>query len=515
MSIINPIIFRIHDVIHLLNAQQINIAISEFKCTKDLNSENYLKKCTSNNRSEKIETFLIFEESKLKEKNYLIEGFFTLDFSIENNIFIKYFCKYIGDNYVSYLSSRDLFKIIEDIINNFALFNTFTITLNCPKNEKLKKLCSNNGFFIISENDSSCFIKMSKTQNESKQENRIPYTKQWKSYDDQLNQLLARGLTLENYTREKALNKLEFIGYYRLSGYAYYFKEVNGDSFSKNTSFRDLVECYKFDRKMRLLVLDAIERLEIALRANIAHEITKESPFYIYDDNNFNILKDTNNTKRRDDLFIVRKTITEYLTRNKRIEPSIKHLLEKYSKPYPLWIEIQVFDFGTLWRLFNVLNSDKAKTIAKKFGVQEVATFNSWLQSIKILRNICAHHSRLFNRQFTQVPRLVSDKNKYPWLKYWEENEIIKKDRLFYHLCIIHHMLEACQASKTWNKRVTNLINEFPKIYSSKFISILDTIGCGKNWKEFEIIDKNAPDAPTLKKQDSDLGPLGKNISTT
>ena len=234
---------------------------------------------------------------------------------------------------------------------------------------------------------------MSKTQNESKQENRIPYTKQWKSYDDQLNQLLARGLTLENYTREKALNKLEFIGYYRLSGYAYYFKEVNGDSFSKNTSFRDLVECYKFDRKMRLLVLDAIERLEIALRANIAHEITKESPFYIYDDNNFNILKDTNNTKRRDDLLIVRKTITEYLTRNKRIEPSIKHLLEKYSKPYPLWIEIQVFDFGTLWRLFNVLNSDKAKTIAKKFGVQEVATFNSWLQSIKILRNICAHHS--------------------------------------------------------------------------------------------------------------------------
>ena len=123
MSIINPIIFRIHDVIHLPNAQQINIAISEFKCTKDLNSENYLKKCTSNNRSEKIETFLIFEESKLKEKNYLIEGFFTLDFSIENNIFIKYFCKYIGDNYVSYLSSRDLFKIIEDIINNFALFN--------------------------------------------------------------------------------------------------------------------------------------------------------------------------------------------------------------------------------------------------------------------------------------------------------------------------------------------------------------------------------------------------------
>ena len=58
MSIINPIIFRIHDVIHLPNAQQINIAISEFKCTKDLNSENHLKKYTSNNRSEKIETVM-------------------------------------------------------------------------------------------------------------------------------------------------------------------------------------------------------------------------------------------------------------------------------------------------------------------------------------------------------------------------------------------------------------------------------------------------------------------------
>lgn len=497
MSIANHIIFKINDVIHLLNEQQLKTVISEFKCKKNPELENFLNNCINNNIPEEVETYVIFDERKIKEKKYLIEGFFALDHSLKNIIHIQCFCKYIGDNYVSDLNSKKIFTIIEDTVNKFILLlDTFTITLSCPANDKLKTVCTKNGFSITSENDSSCFIEMSKALYNSnlKQENRVEYTKKWKSYEDQLNQLLDRGLTLENYTREKALNKLEFIGYYRLSGYAYYFKDKNSDNFFPNTSFNDLVECYKFDRKMRLLILDAIERLEIALRANIAYEITKESPFYIYNDNNFKLNKNKNKEKgisNRDNLYAIRATISKYLQRNKSIEPFIYHLLETYSPPYPLWIEIQVFDFGTLWKLFDILNSDKAKIIAENFGVTDLPTFNSWLQSINVLRNICAHHSRLFNRKFTQVPKLVKDKNQYPWLKYWGDEKEVKNDTLFYHLCIIHHMLEACQASKTWNTRVTSLICEFPKIKSSNFTSIQDIIGCGKNWNK---VKENAPE---------------------
>ncbi len=523
MSIANHIIFKINDVIHLLNEQQLKTVISEFKCKKNPELENFLDNCINNNIPEEVETYVIFDERKIKEKKYLIEGFFALNHSLKNIIHIQCFCKYIGDNYVSDLNSKKIFTIIEDTVNKFILLlDTFTITLSCPANDKLKTVCTKNGFSITSENDSFGLIEMSKTLCESslKQENRVKYTKEWKCYEDQLNQLLDRGLTLENYTREKALNKLEFIGYYRLSGYAYYFKDKNsenGDQFFLNTSFNDLMECYKFDRKMRLLILDAVERLEIALRANIAYELTKKSPFYIYDDNNFNITKDPKNrknVKRLEDLYKIREIIPTYLQRSKVSEQSIEHLLNKYVPPYPLWIEIQVFDFGTLWKLFNVLNSDKAKIIAQRFGVTEPGTFNSWLQSIKVLRNICAHHSRLLNRKFTQVPRLVKDKEQYPWLKYWtdEGKEEDKTYTLFYHICIIHHMLEACQASKTWNKRVRSLICEFPKIESSNFTSIQDMIGCGKNWEQLK---ENAPDAPILKNQNRDPGPLNLDNSTT
>src|SRR5574344_1647861 len=350
MSIANHIIFKINDVIHLLNEQQLKTVISEFKCKKNPELENFLDNCINNNIPEEVETYVIFDERKIKEKKYLIEGFFT--------------------------------------VNKFILLlDTFTITLSCPANDKLKTVCTKNGFSITSENDSFGLIEMSKTLCESslKQENRVKYTKEWKCYEDQLNQLLDRGLTLENYTREKALNKLEFIGYYRLSGYAYYFKDKNsenGDQIFLNTSFNDLMECYKFDRKMRLLILDAVERLEIALRANIAYELTKKSPFYIYDDNNFNITKDPKNrknVKRLEDLYKIREIIPTYLQRSKVSEQSIEHLLNKYVPPYPLWIEIQVFDFGTLWKLFNVLNSDKAKIIAQRFGVTVPGTFNSCL----------------------------------------------------------------------------------------------------------------------------------------
>lgn len=75
MSIANHIIFKINDVIHLLNEQQLKTVISEFKCKKNPELENFLNNCINNNIPEEVETYVIFDERKIKEKKGSIINF--------------------------------------------------------------------------------------------------------------------------------------------------------------------------------------------------------------------------------------------------------------------------------------------------------------------------------------------------------------------------------------------------------------------------------------------------------
>lgn len=128
----------------------------------------------------------------------------------------------------------------------------------------------------------------------------MAYKKPWKSYEEQLELLIARGMRVTD--REKALKYLQRIGYYRLSGYWYAFRQRSGvsqdgrrvnekrsgkpledtvalDEFKEGTSFKNVVDLYVFDKQLRLLAMDALERIEIALRVDISHTLGKIDPF--------------------------------------------------------------------------------------------------------------------------------------------------------------------------------------------------------------------------------------------
>jgi len=90
------------------------------------------------------------------------------------------------------------------------------------------------------------------------------YLKAALSFPDQLAQLQQRGLHVTD--PDRALHWLRRVSYYRLSAYFLPFK--NGESFRPGTEFNDVAGLYIFDRKLRLLVLDAIERIEVALRTS-------------------------------------------------------------------------------------------------------------------------------------------------------------------------------------------------------------------------------------------------------
>src|SRR5690625_4088976 len=112
--------------------------------------------------------------------------------------------------------------------------------------------------------------------------------KPWKSMSDQLALLKGRGLLVDN--ESAALDYLARIGYYRLSGYWYPLREIDkhaslqlkrpvrSDHFVSGSHFEDVVKLYVFDKKLRLMALDALERIEMALRVDVAHLLGERDP---------------------------------------------------------------------------------------------------------------------------------------------------------------------------------------------------------------------------------------------
>src|SRR5690606_6636804 len=199
------------------------------------------------------------------------------------------------------------------------------------------------------------------------------YPKPWKSYQEQLDQLIGRGMGDTDNARP--LDDLERIGYYRLSGYWYPFRErvdlcpldpqTNAkpkkvkverlplDEFRPGTTFQNAVDLYVFDKKLRLLVLDALERVEIALRVDISHGLGKHHKFaYLQPDlfhESFSSKLDgqTGLTKHHGWLSKHAALI------NRSKEDFIRHNKEKYGLPLAVWVACEVWDFGTLSTLFD------------------------------------------------------------------------------------------------------------------------------------------------------------------
>lgn len=223
---------------------------------------------------------------------------------------------------------------------------------------------------------------------------KVPYTKTALSYADQLQQLKNRGLVIAN--EPKALHLLEVISYYRLSGYWYpMLADKQNHRFKPNSNFETAFNIYKFDRELRLLIMRELEKIEVAVRAKMIYVLShSRGSFWYLDSANF-----SNPVKHADTLS---KVGTEY---SRSDEEFIQAFKNKYTDSMPpSWMMFEVSSFGILSSLYSNLISGKDKRdIAGYFGLTD-NVLSSWLHSIVYLRNICAHHSRLWNREMRIQP---------------------------------------------------------------------------------------------------------------
>lgn len=315
----------------------------------------------------------------------------------------------------------------------------------------------------------------------------MAYVKPYLTVAQQIALLQSRGMAITDIP--KASSYLERIGYYRLSGYSYPYRTSDTDpatglltirdQFKPGTQFSEIVELYVFDKMLRLLMLDIIERIEIALRVQITLQIGQYGPLAHRDPKqlhgNFSRRPDPNTGQTRHREWLRR--VDEAFDQSK--EDFAKHFRTKYAGDNPpIWIAAEAWDFGAMSMLFGGLNKADQLAIAQKFKVPTFRSMETWIRAINVSRNICAHHSRLWNRAIVIQPTWPSA-TAVPLLSHLVGNTHAQT-RVYGIACICAYLLQSINPTSKWCHRFRDHVGTFP---NSKIVS-LHSAGFIPKWEQ-------------------------------
>lgn len=280
----------------------------------------------------------------------------------------------------------------------------------------------------------------------------MQFTKKPLSIADQIVKLSGRGLNIQDVPF--AESKLSHISYYHLRAYTYPFQN-NTDSdhpFTRAISIEEILSFYEFDRDLRLLIFDAIERIEIALRTKIVYHFALAHGSHWFENKalyrNWNYFAN--------DIASLDKEI------DRSDEEFIRHYKKKYTNPLrpPAWMSLEVATLTTLSKLFqNLTRSPEKKIVAKSFGL-DFLILENWMHVLSNVRNICAHHCRLYNRTLSQslVIPIYTFNNK------WISTNSIDNAKIYAVICAIIYLLDRINNSYDIRTRMNALFAKYPDV---------------------------------------------------
>jgi len=277
----------------------------------------------------------------------------------------------------------------------------------------------------------------------------MEYDGQFLSYDEQFRLLKMRGMNFS--VEENVINLLKQVGYYRLSSYWYsFFENKQEKMFKKETQFENIWNLYEFDNELRKLVLRQLERIEISIRSRMTYIFSTEYTLFWLND---------------EPLFVNKKTHKNILSKIKtEIERSDENFIISFKLKYsneipPSFITLEILSFGTISKIYCNLKRNKAKKdFAKEFALPDVV-LESWLHSLVYIRNLSAHHARLWNRVFSVkplFPKYISNT--------WLSNKGIRNDKLFFFLSVMLYLLNIIEPKNTLKQDLHDLFQKYPNV---------------------------------------------------
>jgi abortive infection bacteriophage resistance protein len=277
------------------------------------------------------------------------------------------------------------------------------------------------------------------------------------SLSGQLAKLQSRGLEIPDPAA--ATHCLQYIGYYRLSAYALTFQDCTlaGKPFRPGTTFDHLVDLYRFDRELRLLVLDAIERIEVALRSVLNNEMAmRHGPHWFLNPRHF-----TPHFGHAGFIADIEQEVRISSAGGRPAQPHqevfINHYYAKYGDPHlpPSWMVMETFTLSSLSRLYAALGSGTERiAIASRFGTDEFV-LRGWFHVLSYVRNLCAHHARLWNRQLVIKFRQVARRH---------QSFLATNDRFYAVAVVLCDLLRHVATDTHWHLRLREQIARYPTV---------------------------------------------------
>jgi len=254
---------------------------------------------------------------------------------------------------------------------------------------------------------------------------------------------------------DRANRVLSHVNYYRLRAYWLPFEKTwqmqaaqSNHSFQEGTEFDEIYSLYVFDRRLRVLLLEAIERVEIALRTHWAQVLAEKYGSHAY---------------LKEEIFYKKSVYTncissldEELQRSK--ETFVKHYQSKYTQPSrpPIWAIAELLTLGGLSKWIENINARQDRqAIAARFQLDEVVV-RAFAHHLTHIRNICAHHGRVWNRKFTLIMTIPKQpKNLHEQFNRGQ----IEERKIYNTLVMLSWCIRAINPQTTWPNRVSDLLN--------------------------------------------------------
>ena len=284
----------------------------------------------------------------------------------------------------------------------------------------------------------------------------MPTLKKALTYEQQVTRLTEHNLIITD--RESAIAILKKVNYYRLSAYGIGLaKSGDKEQYIDGITIESIYRLYCFDSLLRNLLVHVIEQLEVQLRTQVSNYLgIKYGPEGYMDAANF--------TRKftKDGIGIHTLTIDKFKQEcnHQRNIPFVKHHISNYGGHFPIWVAIELFTFGNLASLFDIMMPDDKKAIANLYNTNP-NYLNSWILALVEVRNICAHYGRLYNLPLKQAPFLYKENKKY---------RTAPINKLFPAIITIRRMLQSDDRWREFATELEALMDEYSDVVRLSFI---------------------------------------------
>ncbi|MBI4024009.1 MAG: Abi family protein [Verrucomicrobia bacterium] len=293
----------------------------------------------------------------------------------------------------------------------------------------------------------------------------MKYAKPPLTYEQQADLLIQRGLTVN---RDLLIKRLQAVNYYRLSAYCRPFKQAD-NTFKPGTTFDTVWQRYTFDRQFRLLVMDAIERVEIAIRSRLVYELVhRYGTFAQLDFRAFPGIPPVEHRRLLDEL---------HENALKSSEAFVGHFRRTYDEfpDIPLWAAAETMTFGQMFTMFRRSEMHVQRAIATGYGIKGKVLL-SWLLTLNYVRNLCAHHARLWNRELAIKPLIPYERHD----PRWHAPSPVDNHRIFVVITLLHYLMGRVAPQSHWRQRLYDLFDRYPEIP-------LAAMGIPGDWKNHPL----------------------------